>query len=157
MATEQLKVKCACGGGLAVLDQSECSATAMCQRCNRASLIIHPPRTKAYVQLCDFHLKRGDHGRPLGDLNMATRLFEDLILDRWPSPAVIVDFGIDSSSHLGALQFAVRAGVTPYDLDRVMGDGPAITQLVRTAPVQPYGFVDFHTVWDGAFKLTYTG
>lgn len=157
MATGQLKVNCNCGGILAVVDQSECSATALCDRCDHASLIIDPPRAKACIHLSDFHLKRGDHGRPLGDLNMATRLYEDLVLDRWPSPAATLDFGIDSSSHLGALQFAVRAGVTPYDLDRVLGDGPAITQLVRTAPVQPYGFVVFNTVWDGALKLTYTG
>ncbi len=86
---------------------------------------------------------------------MATRLYEDLLLDRWPNSAAILDYGIDSSSHLGALQYAVRGGVTPYELDRVIGDGPAITELVRTPSAQPYGFVEFRTVWDGAFTLTH--
>ncbi len=69
--------------------------------------------------------------------------------DVWPSPATIVDFGIDTARHLGALQNAVRFGFTAYELDRVMGDGSAITKLVNATPKQPYGFVEFRTVYDG--------
>ena len=59
-----------------------------------------------------------------------------------------MDYGIDSKRHLGALQHAVRAGVTAYDLDRVMGDGPAITRLVRSVPYHPYADVEFQTAYD---------
>jgi hypothetical protein len=86
--------------------------------------------------------------RPLGDLYMATRLHEDLLRDSWPSPATVVDFGIASERHLGALRYAARAGVTAYDLDRVMGNGPAITRLVRSVPGQPLNDVEFHTAYD---------
>jgi hypothetical protein len=85
---------------------------------------------------------------------MATKLYEDLVFDRWPSSATELDFGIDSSDHLGALQFAVQSGVTPYDLDRVIADGPAITQLVHSVPVQPYPVV-FKTIWDGIDWIEY--
>lgn len=86
--------------------------------------------------------------RPLHDLGMAERLANCLDLDVWPSPAIVLDFGIASRSHLGALRHAVRGGVTPYELDRVMGDGPAITRLVRAVPGQPYDEAVFHTVYD---------
>jgi hypothetical protein len=102
------------------------------------------------VFLRDFHLKRGDGSqqRSLADLTMATGLVESLVCDEWPSPAVVVDFGIDTSRHLGALQYAVRGGATAYDLDRVLGDGPAITQLVRGVRHQPYADVIFRTAYD---------
>jgi hypothetical protein len=51
------------------------------------------------------------------------------------------------------LQHAVRCGCTAYELDRVMGDGPAITNLVRLFPRQPYGPVEFRTVWDNLAHL----
>ena len=37
---------------------------------------------------------------------------------------------------------------TAYDLDRVMGDGPAITRLIRSVPYQPYADVEFQTAYD---------
>jgi hypothetical protein len=103
------------------------------------------------IHFVDFHFKRGDglHQRPLDDVSMATRLVECLVEDRWPSPATIVDFGIDTNRHLGALRHAVHQGCCIYDLDRVMGDGPAITQLVQAFPYQPYGPVEFRTAYDG--------
>lgn len=107
------------------------------------------------IHLADFHVKRGDAAgqRPLDDRSMAQRLVECLVDDVWPSPATIVDFGIDSPQHLGALQHAVRSGCTAYDLDRVMGDGPAITRLVRGFAQQPYGHVEFATLYDAVATM----
>ena len=83
---------------------------------------------------------------------MAERLVECLVSDEWPSPATVADFGIDSSAHYMALKHAVRTGITAYELDRVMGDGPAITQLVQGVPSQPCRFVRFRTLWDDYFQ-----
>jgi hypothetical protein len=150
MTTTTLKHFCTCGGKLRVLDAEEFSITAACNCCKCCWLLIQHPDFAVNVALSDFHLKRGDglDRRPLGDLTMATQLVVDLLFDVWPSPATVVDFGIDSNRHLGALQYAVHAGVTAYDLDRVMGDGPAITRLVRGVPDQPYADVEFQTAYD---------
>lgn len=157
MTTTTNEMLCECGGGLEVIDGFESSSTTQCQTCGLYSLIIRHPRFQQLILLSDFHLKRGDgpERRPLTDRSMATRLVECLVRDEWPSYATVVDFGIDGSSHLGALQFAVRSGVTAYDLDRVLGDGRAITQLVRSIPGQPYGAIEFKTAYLGlaAFEL----
>lgn len=151
------EMQCECGGELEVIDRFESSSTTRCQACGLYSLFIWHPRFQQLILLSDFHLKRGDgpERRPLNDLTMATQLVECLVRDEWPSTATVFDFGIDSTSHLGALQFAVRKGITAYDLDRVMGDGPAITQLVRSIPGQPYGAIRFKTAYQGlaAFEL----
>jgi hypothetical protein len=74
-------------------------------------------------------------------------VFLSLILDVWPNMAGIVDFGLQSDRHYGALQYAVRNdGVTREELDRVVGDGEAITTLIR--PGNPYWGVTFQTAWD---------
>ena len=140
-----------CNGSLEVVDASGHSITARCRACRFCSLIIEHPRISACITLADFHLKRGDgpRRRPLDDLRMATKLVRCL-QHHWPlSPATIVDFGITTVDHFDALAGAVRAGVTAYDLDRVMGDGPAITRLVRSIPVQPDRQVEFATAYDG--------
>lgn len=75
-------------------------------------------------------------------------VFWSLILDVWPSPAGIQDFGLESSRHYAALQYAVRDdGVTREELDLALGDGKAITALIR--PRNPYRGVRFETAWDG--------
>lgn len=150
MTTTMLKHFCTCGGELRVLDTEEFSTTAACSRCNCCWLLIQHPRFAVNVALSDFHLKRGDGPgrRPLGDLTMAARLVADLLHDVWPSPATVVDFGIDSEQHLRALRYAVCVGVTAYDLDRVMGDGPAITRLVRSVLGHAYENVEFRTAYD---------
>ena len=157
MATIELALKCECGGHLRVLDRSGYSLTAICRDCQHASLMMEPPQFSACVYLCDFHLKRGDvpQGRAFDDLGSATRLYEDLMNDRWPSSAIELEFGIDSSDHLNALRYAVCAGVTAYDLDRVTGDGPAITNLVRSVSCQPYLSIVFVTIWDGIDWIAY--
>src|SRR5262249_5908145 len=49
---------------------------------------------------------------------LTQQLIECCYLDIWPGNAAVVDFGIDSDRHLGALQFAIREElVTPQELD----------------------------------------
>ena len=150
MTTKLREHTCTCSGELKVLDTQGFSTTAICHRCHNRWLLIEHPRFAASVALSDFHLKRGagPNMRPLDDFAMASRLVDDLLCDAWPSPATVVDYGIDSERHLAALRYAARAGVTAYDLDRVMGDGPAITRLVRSVPDQPCSDVEFETAYD---------
>lgn len=141
---------CGCGSRLEQVDAAGNSATMRCTVCKRCTLVVDHPRFDLYIGLSDFHIKRGnkDGQRSLGERGMATRLVQCLGSDEWPSPATALDFGIDSSEHYLALQHAVRQGITAYDLDRVMGDGPAITQMVHGVPNQPCRFVRFRTAWD---------
>jgi len=79
---------------------------------------------------------------------LTEQLYDALCIDAWPSYAVCVDFGIDSSSHLGALQYVVKKGiVSKQRLDNALGNGPALTRLVKV-PGNAYGHVVFKTVWD---------
>lgn len=124
-----------------------------CEECNRCSLVVTPPSFGLTIALANFHRLRGSgtRQRPLDDRSMAERLVDCLMRDQWPSAATIIDFGIDSPQHLGALQHAVVVGITAYDLDRVLGDGPAITALTRGVPRQPYRDVVFTTAYDALF------
>ncbi len=144
---------CKCGGKLRIMDVHIRSMTGQCSDCGHCTLIVLQDTFELGIQLTDFHRKRGPapDKRPFADLSLASRLCDCLIQDEWPSPATVVDFGIASPKHLGALQFAVRSGITAYDLDRVIGDGPAITALVHGIPGQPYRDVKFETeyaAWD---------
>lgn len=151
METIAMPVTCDCGEEFVVLDAWGDSMTLCCPHCSRDVLRINHPDFQVTIPLRDFSRKRGEgpQQRPLSDLTMAKALVDSLVLDGWPNPAAVVDFGIDSTEHLGALQFAVRAGVTAYDLDRVMGDGAAITRLTRSVPDQPYHDTTFVTAYDG--------
>jgi len=124
-----------------------------CDECNRCLLVVAAPSFGLTIVLANFHRLRGfgTGQRPLDDRAMAVRLVDCLMLDQWPSPATIIDWGIDSAHHLGALQHAVVVGITAYDLDRVLGDGPAITALTRGVPWQPYRDVVFTTAYDALF------
>ena len=106
---------CSCGQVLELVDASEHSQTRACPACRRCTLMVRHPRFELCVSLADFHLKRGDNQeqRPLDDLDMAMRLFECLVRDEWPSPAITVDYGIASPEHFGALQHAVREAFVP--------------------------------------------
>lgn len=150
MTTQKYHI-CQCGGVLRKFDEAGC--TLQCAECKHCSLLITWTKPHRLIYLADFHLKRGDgpQQRPIDDLGMASRLVESLVLDEWPSPATITDYGIESARHLGALQAAVDSGCTAYDFDRVIGDGPAITDLVRCVPEQPYGPLTFETPYDDLF------
>jgi hypothetical protein len=69
-------------------------------------------------------------------------------LDVWPGLATVTDFGIESSSHLGAIQHAlILETVTPAELDAAMGSGEKLTEIARRGQ-NPYGNVVFKTAWD---------
>jgi hypothetical protein len=74
-------------------------------------------------------------------------LFDALMLDSPLRPAMIIDFGIieNGSGQHSILQSAVRAGATVEELDAVIGDGRAISNLVKK-----YTDIDieFKTYWD---------
>ncbi|WP_437191146.1 hypothetical protein [Planctomicrobium sp. SH527] len=150
MGRQQIETRCDCGGILHPVDHRNQSATLACSACGRCYLKSNLPEFGELIPLRDFHLKRGDGPgqRPTNDMRMAQQLFECLVWDVWPSPATIADFGIDSSRHLTALQYAARSGITAYDLDRVLGDGPAITRLVRSVLDQSDRSVQFETLHD---------
>ena len=150
MTTATQTLRCHCRGEQHVIDVFEQSLTAQCYDCQVCTLVMGHPNFDYWIPLGDFDLKRGNRPgqRPLDDLAMAQHLVDCLRRDVWPSGATILDFGIESRRHLGALQHAVYAGATAYDLDRVMGIGWTITQLVRAARNQPYHDVEFRTVYD---------
>jgi hypothetical protein len=75
-------------------------------------------------------------------------LIEALILDLWPSQATIIDFGIESSDHLGALQWAYKyERVNKFQLNNLLGNGPELTKAICTKD-NPYGDIVFRTAWD---------
>ncbi len=150
MDTKTTTGTCNCGGHLVTLDSAGHSTTKTCQSCFRSQLVIEHPRCRRTISLRVFRHRRGnrEHQRSLTDHSMAEGLVRSLQLDEWPSNATVIEFGIASPAHLRALQHAVRAGVTAYDLDRVMGDGIAITRLVQGVPGQPCPEVTFETFHD---------
>jgi hypothetical protein len=79
---------------------------------------------------------------------LTQQLIECCQLDVWPSKATVIDFGIKTSSHLGALQYAIREElVTPHELDAAMGKGDKLTEIAQRGE-NPYRFVTFRTAWD---------
>lgn len=151
MTTTLVNHRCQCGGSLDVIDASGYSTTARCRVCLHCSLIIEHPRFKACIRLDDFHSQRGNrpYQRPIDDLSLATEVVQCLN-DALPLTfAAICEFGVTTGPHYNALAYAVDVGVTAYDLDRVRGDGPAITQLVLIALNQPYSNLEFDTIYDG--------
>jgi hypothetical protein len=86
----------------------------------------------------------------LGALRPVTRgLVTALLLDAQPSPAAMVDYGIDSQRHYEALYYPVREGeITGPQLEAAYGDGQKLTALARNAPSNPHKDITFHTSWD---------
>ena len=73
--------------------------------------------------------------------------YHAILADEWPSSAGVLDFGIDSPGHLGALQYEFRTGrVTLEQFDDALGWGPALTKLIGEQ--NPYRGVTFKTGWD---------
>jgi len=138
--------KCRCGGRLKAFDHNRdrTAWTMRCGRCGHFSLSW----VFLLVPLQDFHLKRGPMGRPYDDYAMALALKTCLEDTAEPTPAMIVDWGISSPRHYEGLQsLVVRGGADEYLLDRVIGDGPAITCVVqgvldRSVPIVYRTFYD---------------
>ena len=75
------------------------------------------------------------------------QLYQALVLDTWPGPAAVVDFGIESERHYAALQHAViHLDATLEELDDAACDGPALTALIGAE--SPYHGLTFTTPWD---------
>ena len=114
-----------------------------CPNCGLCYLLVKDH----VIGLRVFHIKRGsvDWQRPISDTTMAEAFIADLRLDVKPSPAKCLDFGINSDVHYRALRDAVQSGLTPWELDSVMGDGLAISRLVEAHTAK---FVKFQTSYD---------
>jgi hypothetical protein len=79
------------------------------------------------------------------------QLYQALVLDTWPSPAAVVDFGIESERHYAALQHAViHQDVTLEELDDAVCDGLALTALIGAE--SPYHGLTFTTPWDALVR-----
>jgi len=150
MKTETDWADCKCDGSTEMIDEYNHSQTLRCIQCGRARLVIRHREFELTIPLSDFHLERGPglDQRPVSDLKMATNLWHRLVAREIPSRAQQVDFGIDSSEHVEALHHATVWGILPYELDRVIGDGPAITALVNGIPKTPYPGIRFATYHD---------
>jgi len=76
-------------------------------------------------------------------------LFAAAIEKRWPSPAVCVDFGVDSRAHFEALAMPiVNDEITMSQMDAALGNGAELTKLVTQAPSNPHKGLVFQTSWD---------
>ena len=76
------------------------------------------------------------------------QLIDCCALGVWPGNATVIDFGLDTSNHRGALQYAIREElVTQQELDAAMGSGDKLTEIARRGE-NPYRDVTFKTSWD---------
>ncbi len=153
--TTQNHTVCHCGGRLRWIDTHKSSVTAQCRRCRYCSLVVGSSGCRQVIRLADFHLKRGDGSgqRRLAEITTAEHIAACVAEKEWPSQGALVYYGIDSGAHLDALHHAVTNGITAYDLDRVEGDGPAITKLVHSVSGQFWKFIAFSTAFDGYAEM----
>ena len=78
---------------------------------------------------------------------LTMEVYRALRLDRWPTPAGIVDFGLTSDRHYEALRWAVtREGVAPEQLDAALGKSAELQALI--SPANPHRDVVFRTLYD---------
>lgn len=78
---------------------------------------------------------------------LARELYLCLGFDIFPSPVACLNFGIQTSEHFGALQWAVlREDVDVEQLEAACGDGEKLNALV--SPSSPYRGVRFHVACD---------
>lgn len=85
----------------------------------------------------------------------AQALFDAMIMDMHPSNATEDDFGLNVGSSkeqqqkYEALYYPIRSEeITLQDLIKVLGNGKAITKLVRRCPSNPHKNIVFTTIWD---------
>ena len=76
---------------------------------------------------------------------VAERAYMALMLDMPLTPAATVDLGAVDEEHYRALQQAIRQDCPVAELDAALGNGPALTTLVKS-----YAGIDlrFVTPWD---------
>ena len=134
-----------------LLDTNGRSSTFGCDTCHDGYL-VHPSVTHP-ILLPAFLTRRGDgmDQRSLDDRDFADKLITVVRDDTWPSPAVSHDFGIRGKPQYAAVQKAVISGlVDNYDLDRVLGSGDAMTELI--SGVLPSQSVQFRTPYDDFYQ-----
>ncbi len=121
-----------CAERLDLLDCSGTSRTMQCSACRHCELVVSHVVDRS-IPLTEFHIIRGEGvgKRSLAERSLAEHLVDCLLRGQWPRPAAIVDFGIDSNAHFEAMIVAVTKGCSAYEFDRVLGEGKAITKLVR--------------------------
>lgn len=96
-----------------------------------------------------------DHDPAVGSQTLkpvTEALLDAIAFDEWPGAAAIADFGLVTPRHFEAVYHALKNDdVTPAQLDRAVGNGPVLTELMRGAEHNPHkgsGLV-FTTPWDG--------
>lgn len=147
---------CGCGGEMHEIDADGRSTSARCESCRQYFLVVDDGHgDPAVIHLRNFEARREDGPRryAVGDHSKADQLATALASGGWPSPATIVNYGIDTPAHFEALREAARAGVTPYEFDRVLGDGKAIEELVRATTSDPALHIPFRTAFDHLYEL----
>ena len=85
-------------------------------------------------------------------LEITKRLIDGIMRDMIPNTATCIDFGIDNSDPtriFGAYQWGLKHQTfTEEELDRALGNGPALTELVNRGD-NPYGKdLTIQTIWD---------
>ncbi|MBX6312457.1 MAG: hypothetical protein IRY99_05985 [Isosphaeraceae bacterium] len=95
----------------------------------------------------ELRAKHAEFQKQLGQVRPVTRnLIESVMLDAWPRHAAIVDFGLDSQKHYEALYYPIREWeIMPAALDKALGHGGKLTELVREARSNPHRDVEFST------------
>ena len=78
---------------------------------------------------------------------LAPKMLDALLMDAPLSPALRIDFGVDSMDHHRALQQAARDGATAEELDAALGSGPRLAALIRHRAPQ-WDHLNWVTAWD---------
>ena len=74
----------------------------------------------------------------------ADSLVRAVMLDIWPTPGAVCDYGIDSQEHYEALYYPIKAGeITADQLHDAVYDGKGLTELARNAPSNPHPDIEF--------------
>ncbi len=130
--------------------------TLRCTDCDECYLVIKWDRRPAgVIHLRDFLKRRGDGPghRPLNEMSMAKNLSRAMLKQHERiSPATLLDFGIRTKEQFTALMRAVHISANSFMLDRVLGDGKAITALVRYISKGEIT-TEFVTPWDALYEM----
>lgn len=81
-------------------------------------------------------------------------LIDAILLDLWPSSAVMTDFGLDLGGQLvyEAYYYPIRAGeITVEQLSKCLASdqsGKLLTELVNSTQSNPHPGIEIRTMWD---------
>lgn len=79
---------------------------------------------------------------------VAQNAYNALMLDMPLSPAACCDYGVESVIHYMLLRQLIIAGCSLEAFDAALGDGPAITGLVKAYLGDDPNIPEFRTAWD---------